>query len=223
MSGPTPDTPKARAPIERKAQLIDDCRSGTKPKDQWRIGTEHEKFPFLTDTLAPVPYDGPRSIRALLEGLRDRFGWEPASTRAATSSRSPIPRASASISLEPGGQFELSGAPLATRPRNLRGGARASGRRCARSATGSASASSGSAPRRCGPGPKRRSCPRAATSIMAPYMDKVGKLWPRHDVPHLHGAGQSRLRLGSRHGEEAPRVAGAAAHRHRAVRQFAVP
>jgi gamma-glutamylcysteine synthetase len=46
-----------------------------KPKADWRIGTEHEKFPFLTDTLQPVPYHGPRSIKALLEGLRDRFGW----------------------------------------------------------------------------------------------------------------------------------------------------
>ncbi len=75
MSGPTPDTAEARAPIESKSQLIDYLAAGSKPKAQWRIGTEHEKFAFLTDTLAPVPYDGPRSIRALLEGLRDRFGW----------------------------------------------------------------------------------------------------------------------------------------------------
>ena len=52
-------------------------------------------------------------------------------------------------------------------------------------------------------------------------MPKVGTLRPRHDVPHLHGAGEPRLRLRSRHGEEAARVAGAAAGRNRAVRQFA--
>ena len=75
MSGPTPDTPKARSPIETKAQLIAELSSGSKPRDDWRIGTEHEKFPFLTDTLQPVPYDGPRSIKALLEGMRDRFDW----------------------------------------------------------------------------------------------------------------------------------------------------
>ena len=76
MSGPTPDNAAARETIENKSQLIGYFAPGEKPKDQWRIGTEHEKFAFLTDTLAPVPYDGPRSIRKLLEGLRDRFGWD---------------------------------------------------------------------------------------------------------------------------------------------------
>ncbi|MBI3672145.1 MAG: glutamate--cysteine ligase [Rhizobiales bacterium] len=113
MSGPTPDTVEARAPIEAKAQLIDFLASGSKPKEDWRLGTEHEKFPFLTDTLQPVPYEGPRSIRALLEGLRDRFGW------AGVYEGSNIialadPHGIGSISLEPGGQFELSGAPLRT-------------------------------------------------------------------------------------------------------------
>jgi glutamate--cysteine ligase len=87
--------------------------SGSKPREDWRIGTEHEKFPFLTDTLAPVPYDGPRSVRALLEGLRDRFGWRgvyEAENIIALSD----PRGLGNISLEPGGQFELSGAPLKT-------------------------------------------------------------------------------------------------------------
>ena len=113
MSGPTPDTPQARAPIESKSQLIGYFEDGNKPKTDWRIGTEHEKFAFLTDTLGPVPYDGPRSIRALLEGLRDRFGWEGVyegdSIIALTD-----PNGLGNISLEPGGQFELSGAPLST-------------------------------------------------------------------------------------------------------------
>ncbi len=113
MSGPTPDTPKARRPIESKAQLIEELSSGSKPKDQWRIGTEHEKFPFLTDTLGPVPYDGPRSIRALLEGLRDRFGWEGVYEGDNIIALSD-PNGLGNISLEPGGQFELSGAPLNT-------------------------------------------------------------------------------------------------------------
>ncbi len=113
MSGPAPDTPSARTPIESKAQLVDELASGCKPKEDWRIGTEHEKFPFLTDTLGPVPYDGPRSIRALLEGLRDRFGWEGVYEGSNIIALSD-PKGMGNVSLEPGGQFELSGAPLAT-------------------------------------------------------------------------------------------------------------
>ena len=113
MSGPTPDSPEARATISGKRQLVEYFAEGSKPASRWRIGTEHEKFPFLTDTLRPVPYEGPRSIKALLEGLRDRFGWtgvyEGDHIIALTD-----PNGLGSISLEPGGQFELSGAPLET-------------------------------------------------------------------------------------------------------------
>jgi glutamate--cysteine ligase len=113
LSGPTPETQEARARIESRAQLISALSDGCKPRDQWRIGTEHEKFPFLTDTLEPVPYDGPRSIRALLEGLRDRFGWKgiyEGDRIVALAGES----SQGNVSLEPGGQFELSGAPLRT-------------------------------------------------------------------------------------------------------------
>jgi glutamate--cysteine ligase len=113
LSVPSPDTPETRAPITGKRQLVDYIAKGEKPASEWRIGTEHEKFPFLTDTLGPVPYDGPRSIRALLEGLKGRFGWtglyEGENIIGLTD-----PGGMGSISLEPGGQFELSGAPLAT-------------------------------------------------------------------------------------------------------------
>ena len=98
-------------PIEDFAQLAELIESGCKPKSDWRIGTEHEKFGYLTDTLAPVPYDGPRSIRALLEGLRDRFGWTPILEQDHIIG---LTRDGANVSLEPGGQFELSGAPLAS-------------------------------------------------------------------------------------------------------------
>jgi glutamate--cysteine ligase len=111
VSGPTPDSPTARAPIESKRQLVDYLASGCKPPEDWRIGTEHEKFPFLTDTLRPVPYDGPRSIRALLEGLRDRFGWQGVYEGDNIIALAD-PKGLGSVSLEPGGQFELSGAPL---------------------------------------------------------------------------------------------------------------
>lgn len=111
MSGPAPDTPKARTPIETKAQLVEELSSGAKPKDAWRIGTEHEKFPFLTDSLSPVPYHGARSIKGLLEGLKDGFGWEGVYEDGNIIALS-RPGSHANVSLEPGGQFELSGAPL---------------------------------------------------------------------------------------------------------------
>jgi glutamate--cysteine ligase len=111
LSGPTPDTVEARAVITSKRQLVEYLAAGEKPVERWRIGTEHEKFPFLTDTLGPVPYDGPRSIRALLEGLRDRFGWTGVSEGPNLIALSDA-QGGGSVTLEPGGQFELSGAPL---------------------------------------------------------------------------------------------------------------
>ncbi len=95
--------------IEDFAQLAEMMESGNKPKSEWRLGTEHEKFGFLTDTHAPLPYDGARSVRALMHGLRDQFGWAPVMEQDAIIG---LTRNGANISLEPGGQFELSGAPL---------------------------------------------------------------------------------------------------------------
>jgi len=111
LSGPTPETAEARAVITSKRQLVDYLAHGEKPPERWRIGTEHEKFPFLTDTLAPVPYDGPRSIKALLEGMRARFGWTGVYEEDNIIALAD-PQGEGSVTLEPGGQFELSGAPL---------------------------------------------------------------------------------------------------------------
>jgi glutamate--cysteine ligase len=111
LSGPTPETAEAKTTIESKDQLFGYFAKGEKPRGQWRIGTEHEKFAFLTDTLEPVPYDGPRSIRKLLEGLKERFGWQGVYEDENIIALSD-PNGLANISLEPGGQFELSGAPL---------------------------------------------------------------------------------------------------------------
>jgi glutamate--cysteine ligase len=96
--------------IERPGQLAEYLASGCKPAARWLIGTEHEKFGYLTDTRQPLPYDGPRSIRALFDGLAARFGWAPVREGENTIG---LTRGMANISLEPGGQFELSGAPLA--------------------------------------------------------------------------------------------------------------
>ncbi len=98
-------------PIERREQLAEYLAAGCKPRADWRIGTEHEKFGFCRDTLKPLPYDGPRSIRAMLEGLRDRFGWAPIEEGGHIIG---LQKGGANVSLEPGGQLELSGAPVET-------------------------------------------------------------------------------------------------------------
>jgi len=100
----------AGEPIENRQQLVEWMAGGAKPKAEWRIGTEHEKFGFRLDNLGPVPYEGDRGIRAMLEGLR-RFGWSPVHEGENIIA---LEGNGASISLEPGGQFELSGAPLET-------------------------------------------------------------------------------------------------------------
>jgi glutamate--cysteine ligase len=107
MSGP------ASAPeieVTDRRQLVEYIASGAKPKDEWRIGTEHEKLVFDRKTLRRLPYDGPCSIRALLEGLK-KFYWEPI-----LENGKPIGMGfqGQAVTLEPGGQFELSGAPRAT-------------------------------------------------------------------------------------------------------------
>ncbi|MDF2095974.1 glutamate--cysteine ligase [Aquibaculum arenosum] len=108
MSAP----PQAKgAPITDKAQLIEWFAAGSKPREDWRIGTEHEKFVFTRDDLKPAPYEGERSIRAVLEGLAARFGWTPVEEEGRPIA---LTKAGCSITLEPGGQFELSGAPLRT-------------------------------------------------------------------------------------------------------------
>ena len=97
--------------ITDKAQLSAYIASGCKPDQNRRIGTEHEKFAFSLNTLKPLTYAGPNGIRALLEKLTE-IGWEPV-----LENGQPIALTKpdhSSITLEPGGQVELSGAPLET-------------------------------------------------------------------------------------------------------------
>ena len=96
--------------VTRVDQLVEYLASGCKPERDWRLGTEHEKFGFTRDDLRPLAYEGPRGIRAVLEGLAERFDWNPVLEHG-------LPIAllndeGASITLEPGGQLELSGALL---------------------------------------------------------------------------------------------------------------
>ena len=98
-------------PIEHHSQMAEYIAAGCKPAPSWRLGTEHEKFGFLTDSLLPLPYGGLRSISALFDGLIRDYGWSP---QYEGNNIIGLRRGAANISLEPGGQFELSGAPLAS-------------------------------------------------------------------------------------------------------------
>ena len=98
------------APITDPRQLAAWFEAGCKPIDSWRIGTEHEKFAFRLSDLKPLPYDGPDGIGAFLQGMT-RFGWTPVTENGTVIA---LAKGLASVSLEPGGQVELSGAPLQT-------------------------------------------------------------------------------------------------------------
>jgi len=99
--------------IESRADLLEVMAVGSKPKSEWRVGTEHEKHVYRKSPLAPVPYAGNDGVHALLKGVEARTGWHPFFDRG-----NPIGLrnlgAVGGISLEPGGQFELSGAPQRT-------------------------------------------------------------------------------------------------------------
>ena len=109
-------------PIASRTELVTWLEAGCKPTDQLRIGTEHEKFPFYRVDFGPVPYDGRAKqgedgIAALFAGIRERTGWEEikdSDTVIGLFDPSAAPGEGAAISLEPGGQFELSGAPQPT-------------------------------------------------------------------------------------------------------------
>jgi len=100
-------------PIERRDDLVHWLAQGVKRKSQFRLGTEHEKFAFTLQGHRPVPYEGPHGIRALLEGMQHLLGWEPIMEWPNIIGLFDVTGGGA-ISLEPGGQFELSGAQLET-------------------------------------------------------------------------------------------------------------
>ncbi len=105
-----------RPVISSRDELVAYLEAGAKPKSDWRIGTEHEKFGFYRQGHGPVPYDGARGIAALLEALHERFCWDEPVTENGNIialSRRDCPKGG-TVSLEPGGQLELSGAPLQT-------------------------------------------------------------------------------------------------------------
>jgi glutamate--cysteine ligase len=97
--------------IEDHSQLAEMLSDGCKPKENWRIGTEHEKFGYCQDSVLPLSYEGDRSIKAVLTGLQNRYNWAPVEEAGNIIG---LTKDGANVSLEPGGQLELSGAPLET-------------------------------------------------------------------------------------------------------------
>ena len=98
-------------PVPSYEQLVEHVAAGCKPSEDWRIGTEHEKFGFRLSDKKPLSYGGEAGVHALLDRLCKRFGWQPV-----MEGNNPIALTfdDQSVSLEPGGQIELSGAPLET-------------------------------------------------------------------------------------------------------------
>ena len=94
--------------VSDRRQLVAYLESGCKPASEWRVGTEHEKFLFREAGHGPVAYQGDDGVRALLEGLK-QFGWDGVYEGETLIG---LTQGMANVSLEPGGQFELSGAPL---------------------------------------------------------------------------------------------------------------
>ena len=102
------DKGEIAAPIETRADVLRVFETGCKPKDRWRIGTEHEKFVYrLSDHRAPS-YDEKGGIRDVLKEL-ERFGWQPIRENGKVIA---LKGADGNVSLEPAGQLELSGAAL---------------------------------------------------------------------------------------------------------------
>ena len=158
--------------IESRDDLLSVFSGGEKPREDWRIGTEHEKFVYRCGDHRAPSWDEPGGIRDLLLGLTE-FGWRPVEEGGKIIA---LTGADGNVSLEPAGQFELSGAPLknlhqscaesGAAPRAVQGG-----RRPARPRLPRARHVARQAPR-----PSCRSCPRAATTIMLRHMPRVGNL-----------------------------------------------
>ncbi|NMA98830.1 MAG: glutamate--cysteine ligase [Phyllobacteriaceae bacterium] len=160
--------------IQSRADLIEAMERGSKPREEWRIGTEHEKHVFHTDPLRPVAYEGEQGIRKLLEGIERETGWEPF-----YDGENPIglrnKEVAGGISLEPGGQFELSGAPMA----DLHGTAKEMAEHMAVSKKVAAPLDIhflGLGVTPLWAVNEIESMPKSRYAIMTPYMDKVGTL-----------------------------------------------
>ena len=199
--------------IESRHQLVEYLESGCKPESEWRLGTEHEKFGFTVNDLRPLPYEGKSSIKAMLEGIAKQFGWKPVEEQGKVIAL--LDDNGASITLEPGGQLELSGALLDnvhqtcdevyTHLKQVKTIAEP---------LGIAFLGMGFQPKW-----ERKDTewmPKGRYRIMREYMDKRGNLG--QDM--MSRTCTVQVNLGSRHGEKIPGGAGPATGCHCLVREF---
>ena len=178
-------------PIERRDELVAWFEKGNKPMTQWRIGTEHEKFPFTVTGHRPVPYEGPRGIGKLLAGMQHLLGWEPIMEGDNIIGLYDVTGGGA-ISLEPGGQFELSGAPVETvHQTHTELMAHLAQVHEIAEPLGIGFLGLGMTPNWT---PRRHSDDAEGPLPHHDQLHAEGRqIRPRHDVPDLHGADQSRL------------------------------
>ena len=170
---------KVDAPPLRLEDLAGYLAAGCRSPAAFKVGAEHEKFGFRQATLRPIPYEGDDGIEALLEGMM-RLGWQgDYEARDGGETLIALTRQGASISLEPGGQFELSGAPLATMhdictetSQHLKETKLVADELGLLQVLGSASWAWASRP--CGGWTKCRSCPRPATRSCASTCPRWG-------------------------------------------------
>ena len=209
-------------PVHSRDDLVAWIAEGSKPPERWRIGTEHEKFLFPRDTLKPVPYEGERGVRALMQSLIDRYGWQPIREGdTIIALKRPEGEPGGTVSLEPGGQFELSGEPLEN-VHQVASETQAHLDQCLQVGTplGIGFLGLGFAPEwTLGEMPRM---PKQRYGVMTALHAQGRHPRPRHDVPHLHHPGEPRLRQRGRHGAEIPRGPRPAADRHRHLRLLAL-
>ena len=205
--------------VETREDLVAYLESGCKPEAKWMLGTEHEKFGYTLNDLRPLPYSGKSGINAILTGLADEFDWRPVMENGLPIAL--LDDTGASITLEPGGQLELSGALLDnihqtctevnTHLKQVR----------------AVSEPLGAAFLGMGFQPKWRLedmewMPKARYRIMREYMNKVGTLG--QDMMARTCTVQVNLDYGSEADmvQEIPYITGAAACRYSPVRQFTI-
>ena len=164
------------APIESFDQLVEHFERGGKPRDEWRVGTEYEKAAVNLETGEAIPFSGDRGVEAVLRQLTERYDWEPQEEEGRVIALS---GPGGEITLEPGGQIELSGRPFEDVAR-VTSRARSARRRADRGGGGSGGSPSwGWGSNRTRGSTPSSGCRRSATGSWGPYMTKVGTLGQR--------------------------------------------
>jgi len=176
-------------PITRRRQLVEYFAQASKPEAEWLIGCEHEKFPYRLSSLKPVGYDEPEGICDFLLRMED-YGWKPVTEGDHIIG---LARGAAAISLEPGGQLELAGAPVAT----LHDIAAENAQHLTEVNEVGEVFGIGFLGIGFHPSAARNEIPwmpKERYRIMRDYMLKKRQARPRHDAAHVYGTGEPRFR-----------------------------